>query len=175
MLYRSMKLATSLEQLSNTSLLQETARLAATERGATTKLIVAIGEVDARRLYLGQSCSSMFVYCTQVLHLSEHAAYDRIEAARLARRFPAVLENLEDGSLTLTNLRLLTPQLTSASVEALLKEAAHKSKHQIEQLVARLRPEPPIPSTVRKLPEKSTPAILVTSEDRQVPPERRHP
>jgi hypothetical protein len=54
------------------------------------ELIVAIGEVDARRLYRGESCSSMFVYCTRVLHLSEHAAYDRIEPARLARRFPSV-------------------------------------------------------------------------------------
>jgi hypothetical protein len=33
----------------------------------------------------------MFTYCTQILHLAEHAAYNRIEAARAARRFPLIL------------------------------------------------------------------------------------
>lgn len=129
-------------------------RLAAHERGATADLIAAIAEVDARRLYLGESCSSMFVYCTRVLHLSEHAAYDRIEVGRLARRFPVVLEQLASGSVTLTNLRLIAPHLTAGNVEALLKDAAHKSKHDIEVLIARLRPQPESPAAIRKLPER---------------------
>ncbi|HEY0874322.1 MAG TPA: hypothetical protein VGD94_12685 [Vicinamibacterales bacterium] len=148
-----MTLLSSLHQLSNASLLDETARLAARERGATAELIAAIGEVDARRLYLGESCSSMFVYCTRVLRLSEHAAYDRIEAARLARRFPVVLEHLASGSVTLTNLRLIAPHLMAANVEGVLKDAAHKSKHDVEVLIARLRPQPDVAATIRKLPE----------------------
>ena len=43
-------------------------------------------ELDARRLYLREGCSSLFTYCTQVLHLAEGSAYNRIEAARAARR-----------------------------------------------------------------------------------------
>jgi hypothetical protein len=60
--------------------------LAADERQATARLIAGLAELDARRLYLGEGCPSLFAYCTQVLHLSEHAAYGRIEAARTARR-----------------------------------------------------------------------------------------
>jgi hypothetical protein len=60
----------------------EVTRLAASERVAISKLVSALAELDARRLYLGQGCSSMFTDCTQVLHLAEHAAYNRIEAAR---------------------------------------------------------------------------------------------
>jgi hypothetical protein len=67
-------------------------RLATDERQATAQLIAHLAEMDARRLYLGEGCSSLFTYCTQVLHLSEHAAYGRIEAARAARKFPAILE-----------------------------------------------------------------------------------
>jgi hypothetical protein len=56
-------------------------------------------ELDTRRLYLGEGCSSLFTYCTQVLHLSEHAAYNRIETARAARFSPgAQRRNLEAGS-----------------------------------------------------------------------------
>ena len=54
--------------------------------------LALLAEVDARRLYLGEGCSSLFTYCTQVLHLSEHAAYHRIEAARAARQYPVILD-----------------------------------------------------------------------------------
>jgi hypothetical protein len=70
-------------------------------------LIRSLVEFDARGLYLREGCSSLFTYCTQVLHLSEGSAYNRIETARAARRYPKVLEALELGDLTLTAVRLL--------------------------------------------------------------------
>ncbi len=73
-------------------MIEEVARLAGAERRATARLVAALAELDARRLYLAQGCSSLFAYCTRVLHLSEHAAYGRIEAARTGRRIPIVLE-----------------------------------------------------------------------------------
>jgi hypothetical protein len=72
--------------------------------------------LDARRLYLGQGCSSMFTYCTQVLNLAEHAAFNRIEAARVARRFPIIFELLADGRIHLSAVRLLAPHLTEATI-----------------------------------------------------------
>jgi hypothetical protein len=155
-----MSVATSVHQLTNQALLEEAVRLAAGERTATVQLVAAIAEVDTRRLYLGEGCSSMFVYCTRVLHLSEHATYRRIEAARLARRFPVIFERLADGSLTLTNVSLLAPHLTAENVDGLLKAATHKSKHQLEQIVAQLRPRPAVPSTIRKQPDPKLPAPI---------------
>jgi hypothetical protein len=142
----------TLAHLSDDELLEEVRRLAADERQATAQLIASLAELDARRLYLGQGCSSLFTYCTQVLRLSEHAAYGRIEAARAARRFPVILELLASGSVTLTTVGLLAPHLTPQNHRALLDSACHKSKRDVEHLVACLRPQPPVPSTVRKLP-----------------------
>jgi hypothetical protein len=88
--------------LSDAELIQHVKRLAANERQATAQLIAHLAEMDARRLYLGEGCSSLFTYCTQVLHLSEHAAYGRIEAARAARKFPMLLEPVVSGALHLT-------------------------------------------------------------------------
>jgi hypothetical protein len=82
-----------LTHLSESELLSAVGRAADDERAATAHLVALLAEVDARRLYLGQGCSSLFTYCTQVLHLSQHAAYVRIEAARCARTFPVVLEH----------------------------------------------------------------------------------
>ena len=74
------------------------------------------------------------MYCTDVLHFSEHAAYLRIEAARTARRFPEVLELLAEGSLTLTTVGLLKPHLTADNHGELLEAARHKSKREVEKM-----------------------------------------
>ena len=153
MLERSMKNEISNEaRLSDAELLNEVKRLTALERQATARLIAALGELDARRLYLGEGCSSLFTYCTEVLQLSEHAAYLRIEAARAARTWPRLLELLADGSLHLTAIGLLAPHLTADNHERALAAARHKSKREVEEIVAALRPQPTVASSVRKLP-----------------------
>ena len=138
--------------LSNTELLTATARAARDEQRATADLLALLGELDARRLYLGEGCSSLFTYCTQVLHLSEHAAYHRIEAARTARRFPIIFELVADGSVTLTTVALLRSHLTETNHEAVLTAARHKSKRDVEQLIANLAPRADAKALIRKLP-----------------------
>src|ERR687892_2933264 len=139
-------------QLSDADLLAELPRLAARERDATVALIAHLAELDARRLYLAEGCASLFTYGTQILHLSEHAAYGRIEAARAARRYPLLLDRLADGSVTLTTVTLLAAHLTPENHRDLLDQARHKSRREVEALVAALRPQPPVPASVRRLP-----------------------
>jgi hypothetical protein len=143
----------SCARLSDDELLATVKRLALTERRATAALIRWLMELDVRRLYLGEGYSSLFTYCTQALHLAEGAAYNRIEAARAARRFPAVLTALEEGSVTLTAVRLLAPHMTEDNHRNVLASACHKGKREIERLVATLHLMPAVASTIRKLPE----------------------
>jgi hypothetical protein len=139
-------------RLSDRELLRQVKQLAQHERAATARLIAHLAELEARRLYLAEGCSSLFGYCTQVLHLSEHAAYGRIEAARAARKFPLILARLADGSVTLTTVGLLAPHLTAENHQDLLDATHGASKREVEELVVRLRPQPPVPDAVRKLP-----------------------
>src|SRR5262249_17429453 len=150
-----------LKHLSDPELLAEVKRLAESERLTMAHLVSALAELDARRLYLGQGCSSMFTYCTQVLHFAEHAAFNRIEAARAARRFPVILTLLGTGRLHLSAVRLLAPHLTEANHQAVLGEASHKSKREVEQIVARLLPKPDVAASVRKLPSRDVPVPTV--------------
>jgi hypothetical protein len=143
----------AIQSLSDEELLRDVETAASRERGATTELIALLAEMDARRLYLQQGYSSMFVYCTRGLHLSEHAAYGRIEAARAARKFPIVLDRLAQGSITLTTICLLSNHLTDDNHQQLLDAATHKTRREVEEDVAALRPKPAVPSAVRKLPE----------------------
>ena len=142
----------ALAQLTDTELLNETKRLAAVEREATADLIRSLAEVKARGLHLALGCSSMFGYCTRVLHLSEHAAYARIAAAKKGTDFPLVMDLLIEGAITLTTVTLLGRYLTTENHVALLESARHKSKAEVEMLVATLDPQPDVRSLVRKLP-----------------------
>ena len=157
----STNVLSSLTGLSDAGLLARVARLAAQEREATVALIAHLAELDTRRLYLAEGYPSLFAYCTQALHLSEHAAYGRIEAARAARRFPILLERLADGSITLTTVTLLAPHLTVENHRDLLDQVRHRSRREVEALVAALRPQPPVPASVRRLPA-SRPAQAAT-------------
>ena len=148
----SMTTKADIARISDERLLNEVKRAAADERHATAQLIGLLGELDARRLYLGVGCSSLFTYCTQVLQLSEHAAYGRIEAARASRSYPIILDLLADGALTLTAVGLLRSHLTSQNHREVLEAARHRSKREVEELIARLRPQPAVPASVRKLP-----------------------
>jgi hypothetical protein len=139
-------------RLSNNELLARVERLAQGERDATAALLIHLAELDARRLYLGEGYPSLFAYCTSVLHLSEHAAYGRIEAARTGRRFPAVFKMLQEGAITFTTTCMLAAHLTQGNHQRLLAAARHKSKRRVEELIAQWRPRPAVPATVRKLP-----------------------
>jgi hypothetical protein len=145
----------SLSRLSDGELLNEVKRLVAIERVATADLIRSLAEVEARRLHLAIGCSSMFGYCTQVLHLSEHAAYARIAAARAATQFPVVMDLLIEGAITLTTVTLLGRHLTAENHATLLESARHKSKADVEMLVATLHPQADVPSAVRKVSSTS--------------------
>jgi hypothetical protein len=144
--------------LSDAELLIEVARLAHGERRAIVQLVAALVEIDRRQLYLREGCSSLYVYCTRVLRLSEHAAHGRIEAIRAAQRFPIVLDLLERGDLTLTSLCLLAPVVNEANHREVYERARHRTKREVEEIAASLRPKPDVRTMIRKLPEPPTTA-----------------
>src|SRR5262245_19017586 len=154
------------DALNDDQLLTELQQLVTREKHTTAEVIRALMAVDARRLFLREGCSSLFTYCTQVLHLDEGAAYNRIEIARAARRVPALLEAIGDGSLTLSSARLLAPHLTLDNYADLLDAARHRSKREVEALIARLAPKPAVATVLRKVPAPPTadaPAMAATN------------
>ncbi len=138
--------------LSDSELLRRVPLLAARAREATVDLVAHLAELDARKLHLREGYGSLFAYCTRELRLAEHAAYNRIEAARLSREFPTVLDLLSDGSLNLSIVRLLAPHLRPDNFEAVVARARGRSKREVELLVAELAPQADVPASVRKLP-----------------------
>src|SRR5712691_1513128 len=159
---------TTAAALSDHDLLARLGALAGREREASVDLVAHLAAHDARpSLYLAHGYGSLHAYCTQALRLSEDAASNRIEATRACRRFPAILDLLASGELTLTAVRLLGRYLTQENHQAVLVKAKRRTLREIDVLVAELAPQPDARSLVRKLPASvpslATPAQVSTS------------
>src|SRR5207253_9133985 len=117
----------SISSLSNDELLTATRNLVRQSCSTEADLLMHLGEIDERKLYLDRAYSSMFTFCTRELRFSEGAAYNRILVARVARKLPALIEALQSGRAHLAGLRLLAPHLTQQNHEELLAKAAGRT------------------------------------------------
>jgi hypothetical protein len=137
-----------LDHMSNEKLLTELDALVVTDRRNTALLLAHLAEVDVRMLYRPAGYSTMHEYCVCALHMSEDSAYKRARAARAARRFPQLFDAIADGRLHVSCVAVLAPHLTDENVDALVVEATHRRKVDIEMIVARLAPRPDVPDTI---------------------------
>jgi hypothetical protein len=87
--------------LSDAELLANTRGLIGRSNQVFAALLAHLGEVEARGLHRTRACSSMYAYCIYELRLSEDEAVRRVAAARLVRRFPALLDAVAAGELHL--------------------------------------------------------------------------
>lgn len=148
-----MTIANDPRRLDDAMLLEHLRALVIKSNETEAELLEHLAEVDERRLYLPDH-TSMFAFCTVELGFSEAAAENRIAVARAGRRLPRVLEMLRSGAVHLSGLRVLVPHLTDESADALLEQAAGKSKRAIEEIAACHAPKPAVPESIRKVPER---------------------
>src|SRR5438876_3074749 len=137
-----------LSRVSDAALVRKLTVLLAEERIKMTAVLALLAEVDARRLYLPAGFPSMYAYSVGELHLSEDAAYKRIQAARAARQFPALFTALAEGRLHLAAVCLLAPHLTAENAAELIEAATYRPKSEIEELLARRFSRQDVPARV---------------------------
>src|SRR4029450_7902623 len=119
------------------------------ERDPPVSLIAHLADPPARRLHQRAGFSSLYTYCIDVVGLSESEAYDRVKAAKLVRRYPAILTLLAAGQINLTTVRLVAPHLTAGNHEELLIAACGKRKRELQDLLAPRFPQAELPFSVR--------------------------
>src|SRR5258706_16268153 len=114
----------ALSHRSDHALLRDLTALVSQDRATTATLLAHLAEMDHRRLYRPAAYESMYAYCVGELHMSEDTAYKRIQAARAAKKFPALFPAVADGKLHLTALVLLAPDLTADTAGRPIAEAS---------------------------------------------------
>ena len=115
-------------------------------------IVAHLVAIAARRLYLIDGFPCMYELCQKKYRMSEGEAFLRLNAAKLARRFPVVFRKLANREIHLSALRLLRKFLTPANHAALLDEASGKTKLEVLEMLARRFPRAGIDPSIRKLP-----------------------
>ena len=134
---------------------QRLVALNSTDRIKTVVLLEALMEADRQRLYAARGYSSMYAYCQHGLKMEEGVICLRIAAARCAAQFGCILPMLREGSLSMAAVHLLRSSLTEQNHRELLAKAQHKSKRQIQQMLADDEPLADVAERVRMLPQRS--------------------
>ena len=72
----------SLQHVGKRQLVRDFSALVGKDRGCTADMLVYIGEMDRRKLYLEHAYPSMFAFCTKRFRMSEAVAAKRIRGGR---------------------------------------------------------------------------------------------
>jgi 5-methylcytosine-specific restriction endonuclease McrA len=95
------------------------------------------------------------------LRFSEDEACRRIEAARLARKFPAIYPLLQTGAVSLPVLGLLKLHLTDDNHREFLGGVSGSTVRQAKEWLAARFPQPDVPSSIRKQAERRPVPVLL--------------
>src|SRR5215831_7353511 len=151
-----------MSDLSAHDLLTQLRQSLGSERTALADFLVALAELDRRRLFVELGHPSAWSFCCRALGLSETATHYRLLAARQVQEQPALADQIREGRLCITTLAKLSRILTHENREALVAEAAGKPTREVEKIVARLDPKP-VPGDVTR----PAPALVSTQAPEQ--------
>lgn len=127
-------MANCVKKLTDRELVAALDRMAREHCKLVAAIVEHLAEVERRRLHLALGYSSLYVYATERLRLTEHEAYLRITAARAALCHEQIIPGLESGELSLTTVKAVAPHL--GSHPDLLKQVAGQSTRQVQRIVA---------------------------------------
>ena len=133
----------NLHHLSDEALDQSLLSWVKKEKEALKEVLLHIAEVDKRRLYLRLAYPSMFVYLTERLGYEGGSAQRRLDAARLSLEVPALIEKVDRGEVTLSQVAFLQKSLraraqkTSREEKAqLVEEITNKSVKETQAVIS---------------------------------------
>jgi hypothetical protein len=149
-----------LEKFSDVRLLANLDTLVSSQRACMADVVAHLAELDSRPAVLARGCPSLFQYCVEHLRFSEDEACRRIDAARLSRRFSAILPALAAGNVTLSSLALLKPHITVENSDELLAGIKGRSCRSAKEWLAARFPAPDLPERIRQLPGRNGSARL---------------
>ncbi len=136
-----------LNHLTDETLLKDTLHLVEQERSIGGRILWHLKEIDRRKLFVELKCSSLFDYCVRILRYSEGQASRRVSGCRLLKDLPEIAQQIEEGTLNLTQLNqasfFFRDEKISNSTEkaAILKKLEGRSTRETERILHEHRKE----------------------------------
>ena len=139
------------KKLSDTDLTAALYKAIASERSHVADSIACLIEITVRDLHTRLGASSLFVYLTRDLKLSESSASKRCAAVRAIRQFPEMLGLVQSSRLHLSNIALISRHLTRENSARLIAMAQTETQRGVEKKLALEFPQPAKRDTLRSV------------------------
>ncbi len=124
----------------NISLHERAVHAALCFKKSDAELLGILIEVDQAREYERQGYTSLFLYCTQCLKLSESHAQALSSVAKKSREVPELKAKIDEGEIHLSNARRIVSVINGENKEAWLSKASALSQRDLEREVVREKP-----------------------------------
>ena len=136
---KAMGNAITVTDLTDDELREEVRSWAARVAAGEARLLVLIGELDARGAWGGQGILSCAHWLSWMCAMGLGAARERVRVARALRDLPAITARFLEGAVTWTQVRAITRVCTPTDEQTWLTIAEACSGAQIERLVQGIR------------------------------------
>ena len=116
-------------------------------------LIEIISKIDNKKAYIYLGYSSLYMYCTEGLKLSEGDSYSLMSIARKSKEVPELKAAIDKGDIHVSNARRIVSVLTSENKGHWLNLAANLSQRNLEIEIAKEKPEVKVSESIKPVCE----------------------
>ena len=120
---------------------QSAIRAARSYKKSQHELLVAIQNVDSKKVYLKYGFKNLYEYCLKCLLLSESTTYALIRVARKSVEIPEISKAIKEGTLSLSHAKTIVGVIKEENKSTWLDKAQTLSVRNLEKEVAKTNPE----------------------------------
>ncbi len=152
---------TKIQKLNDDQLVKYLDKVFSYERKLNQVIILALGEIQERRLYAYHGYASLFEMMVKHFKLSETAVYQRLNTMKLIKAIPEVHGMIESGNLSLTNAamaqsviqkieKMEDKKLTVHEKHEIVQSVSNKTQKQAQVALTEIHPVASLPKTIEK-------------------------
>ena len=137
----------NIKNYSDQELLMKTKKLVKKEQQLLSIILSHLEEIERRKLYSDLGYKSLFDYCLKELLYTEQQAWRRINAMRVIRKLPELKSQVDDGSLSLSNINMASSLFKEAQINSrekqleIFAEIKNTTKQACEEKIFELKKE----------------------------------
>jgi hypothetical protein len=120
-----------------------------------SELIEILQKVERYKIYKDFALTSLFVYCTKRLKLSEDVAYTYIRVTRTTMEIPALKEAIDKVEINLSNAKKVSSVITPENQLEWLDKAKQCTTRELDYEIAKIKPEAVVKERVKPIAENA--------------------
>ena len=134
-------------------------------RSAQSEVLMALIEVEERKVYHQFEVTSLYSYCVDILGLPAHTSYDFIDVVRTSKTIPNLAKAVIEGRTTITKARRICSVLTVENQKQWIELACECSQKIVQKAAAMANPRAAAPESLKYISGELLELTVAVSEE----------